>query len=321
MLAQTDDGGRAKAEAKAKADKWARDFAHQLNLRVIRKVGVQRVADIKAARAAVRRQEELTTQRLPDLSWQVLTWTNSLTSADRVARQRIVSARFGIIPNRRQYDVAAFRRHIEVLATSMRTTVRYAALPATNAYAFATLREVELERIIDEATYVTGLHELGHVFHACPGAPDHRRSPQPHGSPTAAGVKSPRGHLPSRWPLTGPTRCTRSSRGPWLHICPMRTTIPAVTWAVGQPEWLLPGGPRYAMVTADRELHCRWCGKAFLYTIREQARFGRRGWAPPIRCAIRRGRSLAVGGRAKANHRRSEVMGRESGRSRRWGSS
>ena len=168
---------RAEAEQKRRLAHWTRMYMIKLNhdtaMTLMRAKHEKDMAAAEAARAKTRRLEEQT-----DLSWfrTMVGWQRvsaiykgtgiPIASAKRLHRIKVEQSQIVLPADAAQVPV--WRAHAErLLQTHAITCAWVPAAAGLNAYAWATLKKIEAPPIMGAGSYVTFLHEVGHVRHPC----------------------------------------------------------------------------------------------------------------------------------------------------------
>jgi hypothetical protein len=164
--------------------------AHRVRLRMIEIEGrtrialmkrehAEKMAELRTKQAAVRRREETFVRDSVAIRWR---WAREdarrdgkpvpLELAQRKHRIAVEQAQI-IMPDDAPW-VPVWRAHADELLRTHKIECRWeVAASGTNAYAWASLREIEVPPIISAGSYAVFLHETGHVLRPC--EPSHVR--------------------------------------------------------------------------------------------------------------------------------------------------
>ncbi|MGE3513231.1 MAG: hypothetical protein AB7N65_30595, partial [Vicinamibacterales bacterium] len=161
------------AQVTTKGAAWARDFVRQLELRLLREDGARRVANVTEKYRRLRRAEERLTTATLKLKQSLRRPTRTRSDFERF--HALILDSHGIVLDADRPFLEQWRAHVDQLARQLGATIVWAPEAAgVNAYAWTSLRRIEIAPITSAGLYATALHELGHVARACSTA-THRR--------------------------------------------------------------------------------------------------------------------------------------------------
>jgi hypothetical protein len=136
------------------------------------------MAQLRETERRLRRAEEALAVQLRHTRWSNRKYDARRTGApipltEYFRRHRFLLETKGIVLPDLERTVARWRRDIEAKVAALRISLSWDATPATNAYAWPTLKRIEVAPIIGPETYAVVLHEVGHVAQPC--QPSHQR--------------------------------------------------------------------------------------------------------------------------------------------------